>query len=88
MFCSDMCHYSHVFQKMVKKSNSDEMCEWFHNFLKITINENIHKDCEKRIKNLKSMVKAVSGNSSISINDMDYSRIIFIYFILFIIKFN
>jgi hypothetical protein len=75
-FCSDMCQYSNLFQNMVKKSNSDELCEWFHNFLKITINDNVHKDCEKRIQNLKNMIKAVSGNSSISINDMEYSRMI------------
>jgi len=52
----------------------NEMCEWFHNFVKNTINENIHKDCEKRINNLKNMIKAVSGNNLVTIDDLEYSR--------------
>jgi hypothetical protein len=50
------------------------MCSWFHDFLKTSFNESIHKDCEKRIANLKNMVRAVSGNNLISINDLEYSR--------------
>jgi len=73
-FCTEMCKYSNLFQSLVKQMNSDELCEWFHNFVKNTINENIHKDCDKRINNLKNMIKAVSGNTLVSINDLEYSR--------------
>lgn len=69
-----MCKHSHIFQDLAKKLNGDELTEWFHNFVKNTINQNIHKDCEKRIHNLKNMIKAVSGNNLISINDLEYSR--------------
>lgn len=73
-FCTEMCKYSQVFQNNVKQMNTDELCEWFHNFVKHTINENIHKDCDKRIQNLKNMIKAVSGNNLMPINDLEYSR--------------
>jgi hypothetical protein len=60
---------------MVRKNvKGEDLCQWFHSFVKTTLNENIHKDCEKRIMNLKSMVKAVSGNNGMSINDLEYSR--------------
>jgi len=71
-----MCKYSFCFQGLVKTKTGDEMCEWFHNFVKITINENVHNDCEKRINNLKNMIKAVSGNNINPINDLEYSRIL------------
>ena len=69
-----MCKFSHIFQDQVKRLSSDELSQWFHNFVKNTISENIHKDCEKRIDNLKNMIKAVSGNNLVSINDLEYSR--------------
>lgn len=46
---------------------------WFHNFIKQSFSENLHKECEKRIGNLKAMVKAVSGKSLMIINDSEYS---------------
>ena len=55
-----------------KISNITEFSVWFHHFLKNNINEIVHRDCDKRINNLKSMVKAVSGKSSIVINDNEY----------------
>ena len=72
-FCSEMCKFSFIFQKLVKIKKPDELIDWFHNFITYTINENLHKDCEKRINNLKNMIRAVSGNNQISINDLDYS---------------
>ena len=72
-FCNEMCKYSFILQVLAKKSKPDELCDWFHNFVTTTINENMHKDCEKRINNLKYMIKAVSGNNQISINEIDYS---------------
>ncbi len=68
-----MCRYSFVFQRMAKKSSTENLCEWFHGFVKNTFNENLHKDCERRIQNLKSMIKAVSGNNLMPINDLEYS---------------
>ena len=72
-FCSEMCKYSFIFQQISKKLKPEELCDWFHNFVTNTINENLHKDCNKRINNLKNMIKAISGNNQISINDLDYS---------------
>lgn len=72
-----MCKHSFIFQNLVKKYNSDELSEWFHNFVKKTVYENLHQDCEKRILNLKTMVKAVSGNNVLPINDIEYSRKIY-----------
>jgi hypothetical protein len=69
-----MCKYSFIFQNLAKNSSTDELIDWFHGFVKNTINENIHKDCDKRILNLKNMIKAVSGNNAIAINDLEYSR--------------
>lgn len=54
------------------QGKKDEMALWFHNFLKQSLNENIHRECEKRIGNLKAMVKAVSGKTSLVINDIEY----------------
>lgn len=71
-----MCQHSCIFQKNINKLAKEDMCSWFHNFLKSTYNESIHKDCEKRIANLKNMVRAVSGNNLIAINDLEYSRIV------------
>jgi hypothetical protein len=59
---------------MSKKVNTDELCDWFHKFVKNTYNESMHKDCDKRIQNLKSMIKAVSGNNIMPINDLEYTR--------------
>jgi hypothetical protein len=72
-----MCKCSFVFQDMTKTVDTNQLCEWFHNFVKNSFNEVIHKDCEKRIQNLKSMIKAVSGNNVMPINDLEYSRIFF-----------
>ena len=68
-----MCRYSFVFQRMASKSSPETLSEWFHGFVKNTFNENLHKDCERRIQNLKSMIKAVSGNNVMPINDLEYS---------------
>jgi hypothetical protein len=59
---------------MVKTTDVNNLCEWFHNFVKNSLSETMHKDCEKRIQNLKSMIKAVSGNNVMPINDLEYSR--------------
>jgi len=72
--CSEMCQHSFIFQKNINKLTKEEMCNWFNDFVKTSYNESIHKDCEKRIANLKNMVRAVSGNNLISINDLEYSR--------------
>ena len=72
-FCTDLCKFSFVYQQSLLKKSKDEMCLWFNNFVKGTLNENLHKDCQKRISNLKSMIKAVSGNTMIQINDSEYS---------------
>ena len=71
-FCSEMCKYSFIFQQIAKNSKPDELIDWFHNFVTTTLEENIHKDCIKRINNLKNMIKAINGNNQISINDLDY----------------
>ncbi len=72
-FCKDLCKFSYIFQEHVNStSNKDELAVWFHRFLKDDIKDLVHHDCEKRILNLKSMVKAVSGNNVI-INDNEYS---------------
>jgi hypothetical protein len=64
---------------MIKKNTkAEDLCDWFHSFVKTTLNENMHKDCEKRIINLKNMIKAVSGNNGMPINDLEYSRITYI----------
>ena len=68
-----MCKFSFIFQNLVVNLNHKELCEWFHNFVKDSFSENLHKDCEKRIVNLKNMIKAVSGNNLMPINDLEYS---------------
>jgi len=57
------------------KTSSEDLVTWFHTFVKTSFSETLHKDCDKRIGNLKNMIRAVSGNNLISINDLDYSRI-------------
>ena len=83
-----MCKYSFIFQQIAKNSKPDELIDWFHNFVTTTLEENIHKDCLKRINNLKNMIKAINGNNQISINDLDYvpgiTEFIFISIIIFI----
>lgn len=73
-FCTELCKYSFIFQQLVKTHKPDELSDWFHNFITNTLNENIHKDCEKRINNLKNMIRVVSGNNQIALNDLDYNR--------------
>lgn len=73
-FCKEFCKYSYIFQNQVEKTeNKEELAVWFHSFLKNNVDEIVHRDCEKRISNLKSMLKAVSGKSNITINDNEYS---------------
>ena len=62
-----------IFQKMIQTSSKEEICNWFHNFVKSVKNDCLHKECEKRICNLKNMVRAVSGNNLMPINDLEYS---------------
>ena len=71
-FCSEMCKYSFIFQQKAKNSSKYELCDWFDNFVTKTLKDVLHKECEKRINNLKTMIKAVSGNNSLKINDFDY----------------
>ncbi len=68
-----MCKYSHIFQGISNQMNPNELNQWFHTFVKDTLKDNIHKECEKRITNLKIMIKAVSGNNLMPINDLEYS---------------
>jgi len=70
-----MCKHSYIFQKLVNnKTPAEELIKWFHFFVKSTFTETIHKDCDKRIANLKNIIRAVSGNNLIPINDLEYSR--------------
>ena len=71
-FCSDMCKYSYIFQEKVKVLTKDELCDWFHEFMTVTLNTDFHKICEKRINNLKNMIRGVSGNNDLEIDDIDY----------------
>lgn len=65
-----------MFQKMLlTKPSNEQLTSWFHNLMKTSISETLHKDCEKRINNLKNMIRAVSGNNQMPINDLEYSRI-------------
>lgn len=59
---------------MVKTAKTDELTKWFHHFVKDTFSETIHSDCDKKIQNLRSMIKAISHNNGMSINDVEYSR--------------
>ena len=72
-FCDEMCKYSFIFQQISKKLNNTELCDWFHNFVTNILNDSLHQKCEKRINNLKNMIRAISGNNQISINDLDYT---------------
>ena len=73
-FCSEMCKYSFIFQEKVKNNTDiNELCNWFHNFLSNTLEINIHKKCIKRIDNLKNIIRAISGDSQVQINDLDYA---------------
>ena len=49
-----------------------ELTDWFHNFITNTLNDSFHKTCEKRISNLKNMIKAITSDDQIKINDMYY----------------
>jgi hypothetical protein len=69
-----MCKYSHIFQIMVKNSEPDELTKWFHSFVKDTFNPTLHSECDKKINNLRSMIKAISHNNGMNINDLEYSR--------------
>lgn len=71
-FCDLMCKISYVFQSSIIQKSKDEMSKWFHDTLIGLPEEQVHLDCEKRIQNLKSMVKALSGNNP-PINDLEYS---------------
>ena len=66
--------YSFIFQQKAKNANKDELCNWFHQFVIITLKDDLHKECEKKITNLKNMVRAVSSNYSMIINDIDYDQ--------------
>jgi hypothetical protein len=59
---------------MTKTNTPDELAKWFHKFVKDTFLENIHSECDKKILNLRSMIKAISNNNGMSINDTEYSR--------------
>lgn len=72
IFCNDLCKYSFLFQNLAKTATTDELCEWFNTLVTKTIPETIHKDCDKRINNLKNIVREVSGETKI-INENDYS---------------
>jgi hypothetical protein len=69
-----MCKHSFIFQSVSGKLTKEELDNWFHDFVKTSLSETVHRDCEKRILNLKSMIKAVSGNNIMPINDLEYSR--------------
>lgn len=71
-FCGEMCKYSFIFQQKAKVLTKEELCNWFHEFVTKTLKEGLHKECEKKIINLKNMVRAVSGNNIMKINDIDY----------------
>ena len=69
-----MCKHSHIFQDLAKTSSPETLSKWFHNFVKETVNETLHCECDKKITNLRSMIKAISHNNGMSINDVEYSR--------------
>lgn len=70
--CSEMCKYSYIFQQKIKTLKTEEMIDWFHNLLKGELNTKIHENCEKRINNLKDMIKAISGYEQKEINELEY----------------
>jgi len=71
-FCCEMCKYSFIFQQKVKICTKDELCDFFHEFVTGTIAKDLHKECERKINNLKTMVRSISGNGFLKINDIDY----------------
>lgn len=81
LFCKDLCKFNFIFQEKAyefSNLNKNEFCIWFHKFIKTEISDSIHQECLKRIINLKSMVKAVCGNT-VMINDIDYNSGITIF---------
>lgn len=64
---------SNIIENSKSSITKEDLIKWFHNFVKNEIQEKLHSDCIKRISNLKSMVKAVSGRQSLIINDNDYN---------------
>lgn len=76
LFCDYMCKISHDFQNIInstKDINSTIVCKWFDYTLHNDFDDKkIHIECEKRIENLKSMIKSLSGNNP-PINDLQYS---------------
>ena len=71
-FCCEMCKYSFIFQQKSKNMSKEELCNWFHEFVTVTLKDKLHKECERKINNLKSMVLAANGNMSMKINYIDY----------------
>lgn len=71
-FCDIMCKISYQFQNVILHSSKDEAVKWFHDILCKLNDDQAHANCDKRIDNLKSMVKALSGNNP-PINDLEYS---------------
>lgn len=71
-FCDLMCKISYTFQKNIINLPKEEMISWFHELLNKLSDDQVHLNCDKRIYNLKSMVKALSGNNP-PINDLEYS---------------
>eukprot|EP00340_Litonotus_pictus_P009060 CAMPEP_0170522364 /NCGR_PEP_ID=MMETSP0209-20121228/7779_1 /TAXON_ID=665100 ORGANISM="Litonotus pictus, Strain P1" /NCGR_SAMPLE_ID=MMETSP0209 /ASSEMBLY_ACC=CAM_ASM_000301 /LENGTH=306 /DNA_ID=CAMNT_0010809819 /DNA_START=219 /DNA_END=1139 /DNA_ORIENTATION=- len=71
-FCDLMCKISYIFQKTIRHQSKEEMSKWFHDLLFKLSDDQVHSNCDKRIHNLKSMVKALSGNNP-PINDLEYS---------------
>jgi E3 ubiquitin-protein ligase NRDP1 len=67
-----MCKYSYIFQEKVQSLNKDELCDWFHEFMTVTLKTDFHKICDKKITNLKNMIRGMSGNSDMKIDDIDY----------------
>lgn len=71
-FCDLMCNLSFIFQTKIKCLSNEEIIKWFHNTIMGLQEASAHQPCERRIQNLKSMIKAMSGNNA-PINDLDYS---------------
>lgn len=71
-FCDIICKISHLFNTTIKNYSKEEIMKWFHEVIYQFQDPAAHTNCEKRIQNLKSMIKAMSGNN-IPINDLEYS---------------
>ena len=54
------------------KIDIEEIKKWFNDLLFQLQDTKFHLNCEKKISNLKTMIKAISG-SNLLINDLDYS---------------